>query len=93
MNINYLYKLRAVALSSFCLLILTGCPGPGDRIRLDETAQVKLKGANLFLNIDDARDYQPVEMGINLRGTPSKKMIIFVLPVFLAFRCFYLHLY
>lgn len=72
-NMNYYGKLSAIALLSCCLLILTGCPGPGDRMRLDETAQVNQKDANICLTIDDAQDYQPVDMGINLRGTPSKK--------------------
>lgn len=54
-------------------LILVGCPGPGDRRRLDETAHVNRNGDNICIYIDDARDYQPVAMGINLRGTPSKE--------------------
>jgi hypothetical protein len=55
------------------LLTLTGCPGPGDRFRFEETAQVSRKGDNVCVNIENAQDYQPVGMGINLRGTPSKE--------------------
>jgi hypothetical protein len=68
---NYFIKLNSLLLTFFCLPILTGCPGPGDRFRFDETAKVSKKGDNVCVNIDNAQDYQPVDMGINLRGTPS----------------------
>lgn len=58
---------------ALCLLMLTGCPGPGDRMRFDETAQVSQQGDNVCFNITDARDYQPANMGINPRSTPSKE--------------------
>ncbi|EOC0096000.1 putative T6SS immunity periplasmic lipoprotein [Cronobacter dublinensis] len=70
---NYFIKLNSLLLAFFCLPILTGCPGPGDRFRFDETAQVSKKGDNVCVNIDNAKNYQPVDMGINLRGTPSKE--------------------
>ncbi|WP_333013157.1 putative T6SS immunity periplasmic lipoprotein [Kluyvera sichuanensis] len=70
---NYFIKLNSLLLSFFGLSILTGCPGPGDRMRFDETAQVSKKGDNVCVNIDNAQDYQPVDMGINLLGTSSKE--------------------
>lgn len=66
-------KFRHLLLSVFCLLNLTGCPGAGDRMRFDETAQASRKGDDVCLSISDAQDYQPVDMGINSRGTPSKE--------------------
>ncbi|QKN84065.1 hypothetical protein A8O29_017400 [Scandinavium goeteborgense] len=62
-----------VLLSGLCLLILTGCPGPGDRMRLDETAKVNRIGDNVCMNIDDGGGYQPAIISINPRGTPSKE--------------------
>ncbi|QMM55253.1 hypothetical protein HVX06_21985 (plasmid) [Enterobacter sp. RHB15-C17] len=40
---------------------------------LDETAQVNRKDNDVCLSINDARDYQPADMGINLRRTPPKE--------------------
>ena len=77
---NYFIKFNSLLLAFFCLPILTGCPGPGDRFRFDETAQVSKKGDNVCVNIDNAQDYQPVDMGINLRGTPSKEKVLFPFP-------------
>ncbi|RUN98337.1 hypothetical protein EKN24_08395 [Enterobacter asburiae] len=54
-------------------VVLTGCPGPGDRMSLDETAQVSRQGNDVCMSINDARDYQPADMGINLRGTLPKE--------------------
>ncbi|MBB1199836.1 hypothetical protein EGM70_05925 [Enterobacteriaceae bacterium 89] len=62
-----------VFLSFFCLLVLTGCPGPGDRMRMDETTLVEKRGDSICMSITNAQDYQPVDMAINLRGTPSKE--------------------
>lgn len=70
---NYFIKLNSLLLAFFCLSFLTGCPGPGDRFRFEETAQVSKKGDNVCVNIDNAQGYQPVDMGINPRGTPSKE--------------------
>jgi hypothetical protein len=70
---NYFIKLDSLLLSLFCLSLLTGCPGPGDRMRFEETAQVSKKGDSVCVNIYNAQDYQPVDMGINLRGTLSKE--------------------
>ncbi|WMY72558.1 hypothetical protein RHD99_13820 [Buttiauxella selenatireducens] len=64
--------LCAAFLSGVCLLMLTGCPGPGDRMRPDETAQVDLQGENVCFNVTEAQDYQPADMAINPRGTLSK---------------------
>lgn len=56
-----------------CLFLLTGCPGQGDRLRLDETTQVKLIRGDVCFYIKNAQDYQPAIISINPRGTPSKK--------------------
>jgi hypothetical protein len=42
-------------------------------MRFDETAVVSLQGENVCFNVNDAQDYQPVAIAINLRGTPSKE--------------------
>lgn len=64
--------LWSALLSCVCLLMLTGCPGPGDRMRFDETALVIQQGDRVCFNVMDAQDYQPAVIGINPRGTPSK---------------------
>ncbi|EQA2937516.1 putative T6SS immunity periplasmic lipoprotein [Escherichia coli] len=70
---DYFIKLSSLLSLFFCLSILTGCPGKGDRMRFEETAPASRKGDNICVRIDNAQDYQPVDMGINLRGTPSKE--------------------
>lgn len=64
---------RPVVFSGLSLVILTGCPGPGDRFIPHETTSVSKQGKNVCFNITDAQDYQPADIGINLRGTPSKE--------------------
>ena len=63
---------REAFLSGICLLMLTGCPGSGDRMRFDETAQVSQQGENICFNVPDAQDYQPTDIAINPRGTSAK---------------------
>lgn|GEM_PF-392906 len=63
----------SLLLSGMCLLMLTGCPGPGDRGRFDETAQVSQQGDSVCFNVTDAEDYQPADIGINPRGISSKE--------------------
>ncbi|WP_343645674.1 putative T6SS immunity periplasmic lipoprotein [Enterobacter sp.] len=75
-----LRRCRIVFLSFFCPLILTGCPGPGDRMRMDQTTLVELRGDNVCMSIRDSQDYQPVDMAINPRGTPSKEKKFDVAP-------------
>lgn len=65
--------LWSVLLSGLCLLVLTGCPGLGDRMTSDETALVRREGDSVCSNVTDAQDYQPASIGINPRGTPSKE--------------------
>ncbi len=55
-----------------CILMLTGCPGPGDRMRFDETAQVNVVGDKVCFSVTDPLDYRPADIAINPRGTPSK---------------------
>lgn len=59
--------------SFLSLVVLTGCPGQGDQLQLDETTQVNLIGDNVCFHIANAQDYQPAIISINLRGTPPKK--------------------
>lgn len=69
-------KYRTLFLSTLnlsCIFLLTGCPGQGDRFRLNETTQVKLIDGNVCFHITDAQDYHPAIISINLRGTPSKQ--------------------
>lgn len=60
-------------LLSISLMLLTGCPGPGDKMMPDETSLASRKGDKVCVEITDAQDYQPVAIAINLRGTPSKE--------------------
>lgn len=71
--VNHYRKMSFIISLGASSLILTGCPGYGDKMSLDETAQVNRKGDDVCLSINDARDYQPVDMGINLRETPPKE--------------------
>ncbi|WP_338557317.1 putative T6SS immunity periplasmic lipoprotein [Erwinia sp. E_sp_B04_7] len=66
-------KLSIMLLLCGCLMMLTGCPGPGDRMVPDETSLATWKGDKVCVEIKDAQDYQPVAIAINLRGTPSKE--------------------
>jgi len=72
-KLNTFRVLWSALLSGVCLFMLTGCPGPGDRMRFDETAQVSQQGDNVCFNVTDAQDYQPADIGINPRGIPSKE--------------------
>lgn len=62
-----------VVFSGLCLVILTGCPGPGDRFIPHETTSVSKQRENVCFNVTEAQDYQPADIGINPRGTPSKE--------------------
>lgn len=42
-------------------------------MHFDETAIVSKEGSSVCMNITNAQDYQPVDMGVNIRGTPSKE--------------------
>lgn len=64
--------LPATFLLNISIMLLTGCPGPGDKMVPDETSLASRKGDKVCIEITDAQDYQPVAIAINLRGTPSK---------------------
>ncbi|MFK3662725.1 putative T6SS immunity periplasmic lipoprotein [Scandinavium sp. NPDC088450] len=72
-SMSYSRKIIFIISLGMSSVVLTGCPGPGDRMSLDETAQVSRKDNDVCMSINDARDYQPADMGINLRGTPPKE--------------------
>lgn len=65
--------LSTTLLLSISVMMLTGCPGLGDRIVPDETSLASRKGEMVCIEIKDAQDYQPVAIAINLRGTPPKE--------------------
>lgn len=66
-------------LLSCCLTVLTGCPG--DRWQFDEEATVSTRGENICFAVPGAEDYQPVNIGINPRGTLLREEEIFFRPV------------
>jgi hypothetical protein len=72
-SVNHFRKIIFIVALGMSSVALTGCPGPGDRMSLDETALVSRKGNDVCMSIHDARDYQPADMGINLRGTTPKE--------------------
>lgn len=72
-SVSHFRKIIFIVSLGMSSVVLTGCPGPGDRMSLDETAQVSRQGNDVCMSINDARDYQPADMGINLRGTPPKE--------------------
>ncbi|MDF7680991.1 hypothetical protein PT300_10535 [Enterobacteriaceae bacterium ESL0689] len=63
----------AMLLTSISLVALTGCPGPGDRMRFDETTQVTKQGENVCFYVNNAQDYQLADIGINPRDLPIKE--------------------
>lgn len=72
-NVSHFRKIIFIVSLGMSSVVLTGCPGLGDRMSLDETAQVSRQGNDVCMSINDARDYQPADMGINLRGMPPKE--------------------
>lgn len=72
-RVIYSRLLWSIVLAGVSLSGLTGCPGPGDRMRFDETALVTQQGDNVCFNVPNAQDYQPVDIGINPREAPSKE--------------------
>jgi len=70
---------RKILLCLVCF-ILTGCPGVGDRLQPDEQTVLRVIGDNVCLLIPDARDYQPANIAINLRGTSSQEQNITFSP-------------
>ncbi|MGL5424621.1 MAG: putative T6SS immunity periplasmic lipoprotein [Serratia fonticola] len=63
--------LLSLPFALFCLQTLTGCPGVGDRMRFDETAQVRAVGDKVCFSVSEAQDYQPAIISINPRNTTS----------------------
>ncbi|WP_370968237.1 putative T6SS immunity periplasmic lipoprotein [Enterobacter wuhouensis] len=73
-------RLSTTLLLSMSLMMLTGCPGPGDTIVPDETSLASRKGEKVCIEIKDAQDYQPVAIAINLRGTSPKEKKYYFSP-------------
>ncbi|QKJ87263.1 hypothetical protein PMPD1_2318 [Paramixta manurensis] len=64
-------KLPLLLISS---ILVTGCPGIGDRLQPDETTSVsKIRDEICFL-VPNSRDYQPIFIAINQRNKPSQEM-------------------
>jgi len=61
-----------------CLITLTGCPG--DRWRFDEETTVSTIGDSICFFVPEAEDYQPVDITIYPRGTPSRQQKIIFNP-------------
>lgn len=68
------------ALFLVSLVMLTGCPGTGDRLRPDEEAIVTQGGGDLCFGVPDAGDYQPANIAINPRGTEFRAREIIFSP-------------
>jgi hypothetical protein len=73
-------RLLYIALLLVSLVIMTGCPGSGDRLRPDEEATVTRVGESLCFGVPEAEDYQPADIAINPRGTPFKEEHIIFSP-------------
>lgn len=70
--------LRASLLAVICLQTLTGCPGPGDRLKPDEEGHVIFNNGNVCFSVTGGDDYVLKYISINPRGTKSKdEKIIF----------------
>lgn len=68
----------SVFLCIFSIVLLTGCPE--GRWRFDEEATVSARGKNICFAVPDAGEYQPVNIAINPRGTPSKNQQVIFKP-------------
>lgn len=66
-------RLFCTALFLVSIITLTGCPGSGDRLRPDEETTAIKVGDNICFSVSDAEDYQPADIAINPRGTPSRE--------------------
>lgn len=64
--------LGCYALLTGILTLLTGCPGAGDRIRFDETANVYTVGNDVCFSVSSAKGYRLYDIAINARRTPTK---------------------
>lgn len=70
--------LRASLLAVVFLQTLTGCPGPGDRLRPDEEGHIIVNGGNVCFSVNGGDDYVLKYISINPRGTkPKDEKIIF----------------
>ncbi|WP_428945850.1 putative T6SS immunity periplasmic lipoprotein [Pantoea sp. FN060301] len=70
--------LRASLLAVICLQTLTGCPGPGDRLKPDEEGYIIVNDGSVCFSVNGGDDYVLKYISINPRGTKSKdEKIIF----------------
>lgn len=60
------------------LMMLTGCPGPGDRLRPDEERDIIVNDGSVCFSINESDDYVLKYISINPRGTrPKDEKVIF----------------
>lgn len=75
---NIFRVLRASLLAVICLQTLTGCPGPGDRVKPDEEGHIVVNNGNVCFSVNDGDDYVLKYISINPRGTkPKDEKVIF----------------
>ncbi|WP_370446953.1 putative T6SS immunity periplasmic lipoprotein [Serratia sp. MYb239] len=58
------------------VLLLSGCPGTGDRLTSDETATASKVGEDVCFQVPDSKDYQPSLISINPRNTPPQRLSV-----------------
>ncbi|MFC0229141.1 putative T6SS immunity periplasmic lipoprotein [Serratia aquatilis] len=61
-------------------MILTGCPGLGDRLRVDEEAKVSTEGNKVCFGVPDADGLYLEYIAINPRGTKFKQQNVYFDP-------------
>ncbi|AXU96662.1 hypothetical protein CI789_16425 [Erwinia persicina] len=70
--------MRAGLLAVICLQTLTGCPGPGDRLKPDEEGHIIVNDGSVCFSVNGGDDYVLKYISINPRGTkPKDEKIIF----------------
>lgn len=65
-------------LAVICLQTLTGCPGPGDRLKPDEEGHIIVNDESVCFSVNDGDDYVLKYISINPRGIKQQdEKIIF----------------
>lgn len=75
---NIFRVLCASLFAVICLQTLTGCPGPGDRVKPDEEGHIVVNNGNVCFSVNDGDDYVLKYISINPRGKkPENERVIF----------------
>ncbi|WP_448669364.1 putative T6SS immunity periplasmic lipoprotein [Enterobacter mori] len=79
MVISIIFRvLCASLLAVICLQTLTGCPGPGDRLKPDEEGHIIVNDGSVCFSVIGGDDYVLKYISINPRGIkPQDEKIIF----------------